>query len=77
MTKLDFTKKAVGMIVGFGSGKIIKTIIENNVPTETITDQVLVGSGSYVLGAMVGDLSTRYTDVKIDQLADWWRRNVK
>lgn len=77
MTKLDFTKKAVGLVVGFGTGKIVKTIISNNVPMDSVTDQVTVTAGSIVLGSMVGDLSTRYTDVKIDQIADWWKRNVK
>lgn len=77
MTKLDITKSAVKFIVGSGTAKIIHGIVRNNTSSESITDTVTITGGAVVLGMMVGDLAGKYTDAKIDEIADWWKTNVK
>lgn len=77
MTKLDLTKTVVKFVVGSGTAKIVHGIVRNNTTPEGITDTVTITGGAVVLGMMVGDLAGRYTDVKIDQIAAWWKENVK
>lgn len=77
MTKLDITKAAVRIIVGSGTAKIIQGIVSNNTSPEKITDTVTITAGAIVVGAMVGDIAGKYTDTKIDEIADWWKTNVK
>lgn len=77
MNKLELTKTVVSFVVGAGSSKIINTIIKNNVAPENLTDTITVTAGSIVLGSMVGDISQKYTSAKIDEIASWWKENVK
>jgi hypothetical protein len=77
MTKLDITKTAVKIIVGSGTAKIIQGIVRNNTSPESITDTVTITAGAIVVGSMVGDIAGRYTDAKIDEIAAWWKTNVK
>jgi hypothetical protein len=77
MTKLELTKTLVNVVVGAGTTKIVSGIIKNNTNPETITDTVTIASGSIVLGSMAADASKQYTSDKLDQIADWWNKNVK
>lgn len=76
VTRLQVVKKAVNLVVGWSAARVVQTVIQNNYVVETPADHIAVTTGSYVLGAMVGDLSSRYSDAKIEQIADWWRKNV-
>ena len=76
MTKLDLTKKAVSVVVGLGTSKIVGDIIKNNVSPEKTHEIVTVYAGSFVLGSMVADISRQYTDQKIDEIAKWWTENI-
>lgn len=75
MKKIQIVKAVTNLIVGVGTAKIVSTIISNNVQPETITDKVTVTTGSFVLGAMVADVSSRYTNAKIDEIATWIDEN--
>ena len=77
MTKLEFAKTATKIVVGAGVGIIVKNIISNNAQPEELTHKVAVAAGSFVLGSMIADVATRYTDVKIDEAAAWYNKNVK
>jgi hypothetical protein len=76
MTRIDFVKQAVSIVVGLGTSRIVKQMIENNVETETIAQKVTVGSASVAIGFMAADVTSRYTDAQIDKFADWWKRTV-
>lgn len=76
VTKTELAKKAVSTIVGFGAGKIVSSIIHNNVQPATVIDQVTVGSATMVFGYLAADISSAYTDSKIDKLVAWWDANV-
>lgn len=77
MNKLQLAKNAVSAIVGVGTAKIVSSIISNTTTQDNVIDKVTMTSGSLVLGAMVADLSKRYTDAKIDELVSFWNENVK
>lgn len=77
MTKTDIAKNIINFVVGAGTTKIVHQTIKNNTNPETVTDQVTIGAGSVVLGAMAADASKSYTDAKIDEMVSWWNTNVK
>lgn len=76
MTKTDIAKKAVRIVVGFGTAKIVSSIIQNNTDPETVTDQVAITGASVVVGMMAADATDAYTAAKIDELIAWWNANV-
>lgn len=77
MTKTDIAKTIVGFVVGAGASKIVKGVIDKNVEPEKKTDKVAVAAASYVVGAMAADATKKYTDAKIDEIVEWWEKNVK
>ncbi len=70
MKKIEIAKKTITTIVSFGTAKIIKGIIENNVSIETTTDKVTVTAASAAIGGAVGELASDYTDAKIDEIVE-------
>jgi hypothetical protein len=76
MQKIEFVKKAVSTIVGIGTTKIIKGIIENNVPTETTIEKVTVTSASVAIGYAVSEETSEYTNRKIDEAVALWHKHV-
>lgn len=77
MTKIEFAKTAVSFVVGSGTSKIVVGIISNNVRADKVTDQVAITSAGVVIGMMAADATKKYTDAKIDEIVDWWKKNVK
>jgi hypothetical protein len=77
MTKLEIAKRATSFIVGVGTTKIVQGIVENNTHPEKVTDQVSILAGSIVIGSMVSDMTRKYTDAKIEEIAAWYNANVK
>ncbi len=77
MTKTDIAKKAVSLVIGSGTAKIVGGIIRNNTDPETITDTVTIAAAQVTIGMMVADAASRYTDEKIDELLSWYNANVK
>lgn len=76
MNTREIAKKTVNVVVGLGTTKIVADVIANNTNVESKTDKVKVTAGSLVLGSMAADMTTSYTDRKIDEIADWWTTNV-
>jgi hypothetical protein len=85
MNKIAAVKLVTGLIVGSGTSKIVKTIIENNVDIRIainntplkVLEKVSVAAGTLVIGAMAADVSRRYTDNKIDEAIAWYDENIK
>lgn len=77
MNKIALAKNAVSLIVGTGTAKIVSSIISNNTNQENVVDKVTMTSASLVLGAMVADVTKRYTDAKIEQIAAFVNENFK
>lgn len=76
MKSVAIAKKIVTSIVGFGTAKIIKDIIENNVETDTVYQKVTVGSASVAIGYAVSETTSEYTDRKIDEAVAFWQKHV-
>lgn len=77
MTKTDIAKRIVGFVVGAGTTKIVGSIIQNNTEFEKKKDRIAVASASLVIGTMAADATKSYTDTKIDEIVNWWEKNVK
>jgi len=77
MTKLDFVKTAASFVVGAGTTTIVASIIKNNVQPRNAYDKVTVVAGSIALGSMAASATKKYTADTIDEMADWWKKNVK
>jgi hypothetical protein len=76
MTPIDLTKSILNVLVGVGTAKIVKSIIENNTSTHTLIAKVTVTSAAVVIGLMASDATQAYSDQKIDEIVAWWRENV-
>lgn len=74
---IELTKTATGFVVSLGTSKIISSIIKNNTSANGVVDIVTIAAGTLVLGSMVGDISRKYTNHKIDEAVTWWSENVK
>lgn len=68
--KRSHVKTVVSFVVGSGTTKLVGDIIENNTDYEDKTDKVRVYAASTVLGWMVADAATKYTDRLVDETAD-------
>lgn len=67
MTKLAIVKNVAKTVTGFGAAYIVHSIIKNNTNPDNLADQVKVYAGSFALGMMVADITSRYTENQIDQ----------
>lgn len=76
MKKIEIAKKIVSTIVGLGTAKIVKDIIENNVDIDNRYQQVTVGTASVALGYAVSDYTAAYTDDKIEEIVELWQKYV-
>lgn len=76
MDKIAITKKAVSIVVGFTTAKVVKEIIRNNVAPDKVTDKVAIAIASYILGAIAATAASEWSDAKIDELIEWWGKNV-
>jgi hypothetical protein len=78
--KIRIAKGVATFIVGAGTTKIVKSIIQNNTDPEKLVDRVEIAAASVVIGAMAADATRRYTDNMIDELVkavqDFKNRNV-
>lgn len=74
MNKIAIAKKAVSLIIGIGTGTIVKGIIENNVAPDSPATKVSVSVAGFAIGGAVAEASSAYTDKMIDDVVDIWRK---
>lgn len=70
-SNLNVTKTVTKFVVARCVGMVVATIVKNSIPVDTRTEKVQVFIGAHVLGAMVGEIASVYTNHKIDQMAEW------
>lgn len=70
MKKIEIAKKLVSFVVGAGVTKIVHDIISNNVEIEKTHQAVSVPIASVVIGMAAADATSKYTDAKIDEIAE-------
>lgn len=68
MNGIAIAKAAARTIVGMGTSKVVSGIIKTNVPRETPVDTVTVVAASIVIGSMVQEATSKYTDKMIDDI---------
>lgn len=74
MTKIDFAKKAVALVIGVGTKQIVTSIIRDHVDPEKVTDRIAIEAATWVLSALVAREAKRYTDEMIDELLSQWQK---
>jgi uncharacterized membrane protein len=75
--KIEIAKKAVEIVVGFGTSRIVGSIVSNNVPTTNLFQKVTVTVASVAIGSLVAEKTAEHTNEKIDEMVDWYRTNVR
>lgn len=70
MTKLEIAKKATSIIVGLGTSKVVRDIINNNTQPRNILDQITIGVTSVVSGSMVAVHTKEHADHMIDEAVE-------
>jgi hypothetical protein len=68
---LPVVKLAINVIAGLGVSKVINDIIQNNTNVVTTADAVKVATGSVVLGAMVVEQASNFTDRQWNNFSEW------
>lgn len=76
MTKIEITKKIAKFVVGASTGFTVSNALHNNVGAEKTHQKVERYVGSTVVGIMVSEQAETWTDRKIDEIHDWWKKNV-
>jgi hypothetical protein len=77
LDKLAIAKKTVTTIVGFGITKIVKGIIDNNVVVDTLPTKVTVSAASVAIGYSLSEVTSNYTDRKIDELVVLYDKHIR
>lgn len=68
---LPQAKLAAQIVAGLGVTKIVNDIVKNNVVVVTTFQKVTVSAGSFVLGSMLMDQSTKHIEETVDNLTNW------
>lgn len=77
MKSVAIAKKIVNTIVGIGTAKIVRDVIENNVDTDKAYEKVTVWTASTAIGYAVSEQTANYTDRKIDEIVDFFQKHVQ
>lgn len=70
MTKTEIAKRVLATAASMGSGKIVHSIVKNNVTTTTKTEQVTVAVGSFALGGAVAEVAANHMKRTVDELVE-------
>lgn len=72
MTKTSVTKAVVRNIVGYTTSFTIANLIRTNLQTPSKLETAEIWVGSVAVGMMVSDMTQKYVDRTIDELAEVW-----
>ena len=72
---LPLIKAATQITAGLGVSKIVADIVANNVTMVTPVQAVTVRVGSFVLGSMLWEASTKHIDSQLNQLTAMLQKN--
>lgn len=78
MEPLDIAKMATRYMVGAGTGKIVVSIIRNNIEDpENLYKKIQIVAAGAVIGMMAKDATKQYADAKIDEYIAFYHETVK
>lgn len=64
---LAIVKMAVHLVAVAGIFKILRGIVDSNVETETFAEKAQVYAGTLVIGELIAEHASDYTDKRVDQ----------
>lgn len=73
---LPAVKVVTQIVASVGAAKIVGEIIKNNVNIVTTLDKILVGTGSFALGSMVGTAVGKHVVETIDEIVTITQKNA-
>lgn len=73
MDKIALTKSITNIVVGAGVMRLVNGLIRNNTETESVADKAIATSTGVVVGYMAAEITSSYTDAKIDEIVAWWK----
>lgn len=62
---------AVNVVASFGTSKVVKDIIKNNVTINGTRDLVNVWIGTVVIGSLIADVAERHVNARLDEFVEW------
>ena len=70
MNPLAIAKVVVSLVSGAGISKIVSDVVRNNVSMLTPIQKATVGTGAFVVGAMIIDSSVEFIDRQINLIVN-------
>lgn len=67
-SKLGAVKLVASGLVGIGTGKIVKQVLNTHVTAESTFDKASIFAASFVIGSMATEATKAYTDGMIDNV---------
>lgn len=79
MTKRELIKSGIKVVVSVGVGCIVTNAVAFTTPVVGIgvIKKLCIGAGSFALSTMVSDKTTEYTDKKIDEGLDEFKKMME
>lgn len=78
MNKKNIAKGIVGTVASVGVGAVVGNAIKSTTPVDITTiNKVMVGAGAFVLTSLVGDVASKYTGAKIDEITEQFNQNMQ
>lgn len=74
MIPLPAVQLGVQFVAGLGVSKILGDVVKNNVVIMTKTQAVTVKVGTFVLGSMLVDQSSKHIEAYANQIADAFKK---
>jgi hypothetical protein len=68
------TKAVLGAVVGFGSGMVVKTLIQSNVVGDRIDRKIGIKIGAWALGGLAAQASKEYVNARVDKVFDAYEK---
>jgi hypothetical protein len=77
MTKLELFKRATSVIVASGTSVIVGQIIARNTAPTTRVQTVTIPVTAFVIGALLAEKVSEFTDRQIDEVAAFYNESIK
>jgi len=76
MTRIEAAKLITKFVVGSSVSFTVSNIVGNNVNVSKPHQQVEAWVAAIVIGMMAAEGAEKWTNQKIEAIAEWWTKNV-
>lgn len=77
MTKLDWFKQGVGLVIGLGISQIVFAVVDELVPQETVYQKVTVFVGRKAITMIIKDSIQDSVDARIDAIVNAVKKKIE